>query len=161
MLLRPDWMMVPQCTENSKVPPHEISRRARVKLSVCQGTESESCCRGRRCGGREAFRGGCPLLVERDIFLLLVRLTEEERRRQHLGVVGTLPAAVLEVRGKSEDIVLGVKGQPQVNWERTLRRSNKSPSGVQKALLRITPATDYRAPRRERSAPRARARQRQ
>lgn len=53
MLLRSDWMMVSQCTENSKVPPHEISRCARVQLSVCQreggggevllGTNVQSC----------------------------------------------------------------------------------------------------------------------
>lgn len=36
MLLRSDWMMVPQRTENGKVSPHEISRCARVQLSICQ-----------------------------------------------------------------------------------------------------------------------------
>lgn len=37
MLLCPDWMLVSQGTENSKVPSHEIGRCARVQLSICQG----------------------------------------------------------------------------------------------------------------------------
>lgn len=36
MLLCSDWMMISQGTENSKVPSHEISRCARVQLSICQ-----------------------------------------------------------------------------------------------------------------------------
>lgn len=36
MLLCSDWMVISQGTENSKVPSHEISRCARVQLSICQ-----------------------------------------------------------------------------------------------------------------------------
>lgn len=35
-----------------------------------------------------------------------IKLTDQERGRQHLGVVGAFPAAVLEMRGQSEDVVL-------------------------------------------------------
>lgn len=37
MLLRSDWVMVSQGTENSKVPSHEIGRCAGVQLSIWQG----------------------------------------------------------------------------------------------------------------------------
>lgn len=36
MLLCSDWMMISQRTENGKVPSHEVSRCARVQLSICQ-----------------------------------------------------------------------------------------------------------------------------
>lgn len=36
MLLSPDRMMLPQGTEDSKVPSHEVCRRARVQLPICQ-----------------------------------------------------------------------------------------------------------------------------
>lgn len=57
-------------------------------------------------GKKQIFAGRCPLLAERNGSLQVARLTEQERRRQHLGIVGALPPAVLEVRGKSEDVVL-------------------------------------------------------
>lgn len=37
VLLRSDWVVVSQGTENSKVPSHEIGRCARVQLSIWQG----------------------------------------------------------------------------------------------------------------------------
>lgn len=42
VLLRSDWVMISQGTENSKVPSHEIGRCARVELSIWQrGRQSE------------------------------------------------------------------------------------------------------------------------
>lgn len=54
MLLRSDWMMVSQGTENSKVPPHEVSRCARVQLAICQWGKVES-------GTSDQLRSECVL----------------------------------------------------------------------------------------------------
>lgn len=42
MLLSPDRMMLPQGTEDGKVPSHEVCRRARVQLSICQSDTRDS-----------------------------------------------------------------------------------------------------------------------
>ena len=39
MLLRPDGVMVPQCSEDSEVPSHEVRSSSRVQLTVCVVTE--------------------------------------------------------------------------------------------------------------------------
>lgn len=39
-----------------------------------------------------------------------IKLTDQERSREHFGVVGAFPSAVLEVRGQPEEVVLGGKG---------------------------------------------------
>ena len=55
MLLRSDWMLVSKRTEDSKVSSHEVCRRARVQLSICQSEDAFS---HKPTNHRRSFRAG-------------------------------------------------------------------------------------------------------
>lgn len=103
MLLRPDWVVISQGSENSKVPSHEISRCARVQLSIWQpgggGGNNGSV------SNRRPARESTPSLPGTNGGGG-IKLTDQKRSREHLGVVGTFPAAVLERRSQPKDVLL-------------------------------------------------------
>lgn len=107
VLLRSDWVVISQGTENSKVPSHEIGRCARVQLSIWQW-------------GRQQMSG----LESRVYFLELIKeeikLTDQKWSREHFGVIGAFPSAVLEMQGQPKDVIL--------RWERVKVQTEASKS---------------------------------
>lgn len=107
MLLRPDRVVISQGSENSKVPSHEISRCARVQLSIWQpgvgwgrgGSNNGSV------SNRRPARESTPSFPGTDGGGG-IKLTDQKRSREHFGVVGTFPAAVLERRSQPKDVIL-------------------------------------------------------
>lgn len=100
MLLSSDWMMISKGTENSKVPSHEIGRCARVQLSIWQ--------RGKQSKQQMSTSESSVHFLE--LIEAEIKLTDQKRSREHFGVVGAFPAAILKMRGESKDVVLRWKG---------------------------------------------------
>lgn len=110
VLLRSDWVVVSQGTENSKVPSHEIGRCARVQLSIWPwGRQSEQ-----QMSGLESRVHFLELIKEE------IKLTDQKWSREHFGVIGAFPSAVLKMQRQPKDVILW--------WERVKVQTEASKS---------------------------------
>lgn len=64
------------------------------------------------------------------------KLTDQKRGREHFGVIGAFPAAVLEMRGESKDVILWREGS------KFNTRPAKATSGLAEGTF-IARASDY------------------